>query len=805
MIRMSLDTETVLPHEVSPAAVSLSEQSQLAKSRPLHAKNGLQLPGNSHPAPAGAQRIAKRRYSMGVGFKGLAKRRRRANSDSQSESVLPSNFLLGGNIFDPLNLNSLLDEDVNRATNQETPKCSPLPLRGGDPVEILKRSSSAALTVPLLTREGGVSASPLPCELNTAITCRDDVAPPPILPRRHTHPLPGNLGDGRQQRRRRTTSIRSSDCAAMATTATRAQPTRFETPLVGGAKAGSVPTCSHKVYRLVLKVYRLVLKDYRLVLKVKRLVLKVYRLVLKAYRLVLKVKRLVLKVYRLVLKDYRLVLKVKRLVLKVYRLVLKDYRLVLKVYRLVLKVYRLVLKDYRLVLKDYRLVLKVYRLVLKEYRLVLKEYRLVLKVYRLVLKVYRLVLKDYRLVLKDYRLVLKVYRLVLKEYRLVLKEYRLVLKEYRLVLKVYRLVLKAYRLVLKAHRLVLKVYRLVLKDYRLVLKDYRLVLKVYRLVLKEYRLVLKEYRLVLKEYRLVLKEYRLVLKVYRLVLKAYRLVLKVYRLVLKEYRLVLKVYRLVLKEYRLVLKVYRLVLKVYRLVLKDYRLVLKEYRLVLKVYRLVLKVCGGAQSGSVHPPQKKKKDKHRYQHGNHSRYYGYQGFYGDGCEGHVGPQDDPRLRLLRSDWFRDRTVLDIGCGTGHMTLAVARRFNPAHILGVELNERLVHAANQNIRHFMSHDLVLEERRRRREEKMEDIEEVMEASLLSLPPSLPLSFRVSRGPLSAPPLLLPPSSSSRFPHNVTFIQGDYVSLQEVWPGRGQYDVIMCLNVTKWVQMHSGEDV
>ncbi|KAK5893016.1 hypothetical protein CgunFtcFv8_005928 [Champsocephalus gunnari] len=428
MIRMSLDTETVLPHEVSPAAVSLSEQSQLAKSRALHAKNGLQLPGNSHPAPAGAQRIAKRRYSMGVGFKGLAKRRRRANSDSQSESVLPSNFLLGGNIFDPLNLNSLLDEDVNRATNQETPKCSPLPLRGGDPVEILVPrditdplnlkgggrgggpdtmgggegrgggvparlfSSSAALTVPLLTRGGGVSASPLPCELNTAITCRDDVAPPPILPRRHTHPLPGNLGDGRQRRRRHTTSIRSSDCAATATTATRAQPTRFETPLVGGAKAGR---------------------------------------------------------------------------------------------------------------------------------------------------------------------------------------------------------------------------------------------------------------------------------------------------------------------------------------------------------------CGGAQSGSTHPPQKKKKDKHRYQHGNHSRYYGYQGFYGDGCEGHVGPQDDPRLRLLRSDWFRDRTVLDIGCGTGHMALAVARRFNPAHILGVELKERLVHAANQNIRHFM------------------------------------------------------------FPHNVTFVQGDYVSLQEAWPGRGQYDVIMCLNVTKWVQMHSGD--
>lgn len=121
MIKMSLDKETILPHELSPAfptTVSLSEQPQLAKTRPLRSKNGLHLPRNSQPplatsAPP-AQRIAKRRYSMGVGLKGLAKRRRRANSDSQSEPVLPSHFLMGGNIFDPLNLNSLLDEDVNK-------------------------------------------------------------------------------------------------------------------------------------------------------------------------------------------------------------------------------------------------------------------------------------------------------------------------------------------------------------------------------------------------------------------------------------------------------------------------------------------------------------------------------------------------------------------------------------------------------------------------------------------------------------------------------------------------------------------
>ncbi|XP_026178218.1 7SK snRNA methylphosphate capping enzyme-like isoform X2 [Mastacembelus armatus] len=586
---MSLDKE--VPIKVSPtytSAVTLSEQPQQARTGHLCAKNGLQLSSSSQPTltapPPSAQRMGKRRYSVGVGFKGMAKRRRRANSESQSESVLPSHFLLGGNIFDPLNLNSLLDEEVNRSTNQETPKCSPLPSRGGDPVEILvprditdplnlkgggeeggegillsplksrrrhrnrhhggggggdgeKEVIPARLfpsTVPLLTREGSVPPSPLPCELNTAITCRDDVAPPPILPRRHTHPppghaaKPGNQGDGRQRRRRRTTSIRSADGTINAVaTVTTAPPTKFQTPLMGGSKATR---------------------------------------------------------------------------------------------------------------------------------------------------------------------------------------------------------------------------------------------------------------------------------------------------------------------------------------------------------------CGGPQSSSGPPPERKK-DKYRYQYGNHSCYYGYHGFYGDGLEGRVGAEEDPRLRLLEADWFRDKTVLDVGCGAGHMTLAVARRFDPAHILGVELDKWLVHAANQNVRHFLSHDLVVEERRRSRgttvssyppkkergrggemegEEKQEEVmeekndeeekreevmeekndyeekqEEVMEEKndekvmeeknnekvmeeknddeevmeefqqALSLL-SFPLSFRVSRGPLSAPPLLHPPSSfSSRFPNNVTFIQGDYVSEREAWPGQGQYDVIMCLGVTKWVQLQWGD--
>eukprot|EP00092_Neocalanus_flemingeri_P020387 GFUD01022085.1.p1 GENE.GFUD01022085.1~~GFUD01022085.1.p1 ORF type:complete len:1165 (+),score=332.33 GFUD01022085.1:40-3534(+) len=44
-----------------------------------------------------------------------------------SKNVLPSKFLLGGNINDPLNLNSLNDERIARVVNAVTPESSPLP------------------------------------------------------------------------------------------------------------------------------------------------------------------------------------------------------------------------------------------------------------------------------------------------------------------------------------------------------------------------------------------------------------------------------------------------------------------------------------------------------------------------------------------------------------------------------------------------------------------------------------------------------------------------------------------------------
>uniref|UniRef100_A0A4W5K0H9 RNA methyltransferase n=1 Tax=Hucho hucho TaxID=62062 RepID=A0A4W5K0H9_9TELE len=202
----------------------------------------------------------------------------------------------------------------------------------------------------------------------------------------------------------------------------------------------------------------------------------------------------------------------------------------------------------------------------------------------------------------------------------------------------------------------------------------------------------------------------------------------------------------------------------------------------------------GLAVGGQRQPQnsfrhKSQKKKNRFQHGNYSRYYGYR-------DGQVGQFEDPRLGLLRPDWFRGKTVLDIGCSTGHLTLAIARHFNPAHILGIDVDGRLVHAARQNIRHFLSERLT--RYARGREEGMgetegkrgEESKQKAETSEQSegrtqsgtktagprgvgrpLPP-FPLSFRVCRGPIAAPPLF-PPSplahgTPGTFPNNVSFI-------------------------------------
>ncbi|XP_067293759.1 7SK snRNA methylphosphate capping enzyme [Pseudorasbora parva] len=265
--------------------------------------------------------------------------------------------------------------------------------------------------------------------------------------------------------------------------------------------------------------------------------------------------------------------------------------------------------------------------------------------------------------------------------------------------------------------------------------------------------------------------------------------------------------------------------------------------------------------------QNTQQPKKKFQYGNYNKYYGYR---------NPGLSEDPRMCVLNPEWFRGKAVLDMGCNTGHLTLSIAKNWRPARIVGLDIDGALIHAARQNIRHYLSEvhtqnsrrsgengegrermeeDLVEEKSRGnekdeeslvmkedRDEKKTKHVDEVNkcmgqeemevgpgergrsteadrrgmsgkmeDGASVSLPDgkhSFPVSLRISRGPIAAPPLpemntnSLPPGD---FPANVTFVKGNYVldSDMLVQIQKEEYDVILCLSVTKWVHLNWGD--
>ena len=84
--------------------------------------------------------------------------------------------------------------------------------------------------------------------------------------------------------------------------------------------------------------------------------------------------------------------------------------------------------------------------------------------------------------------------------------------------------------------------------------------------------------------------------------------------------------------------------------------------------------------------QKGKGSKFRY--GNYTRYYGYRN--------NGSFASDSRLKLMKKEWFEGKSVLDIGCNTGQVTIEMARTFNPKKICGIDIDGELIRIAKKNM-------------------------------------------------------------------------------------------------------------
>lgn len=74
---------------------------------------------------------------------------------------------------------------------------------------------------------------------------------------------------------------------------------------------------------------------------------------------------------------------------------------------------------------------------------------------------------------------------------------------------------------------------------------------------------------------------------------------------------------------------------------------------------------GEAEGDSGRQRSKKQKRKEVAIFGNYRNYYGYR----------VGQDldEDPRLKVLKREWFEGKDCLDIGCNSGLITIAIAKK------------------------------------------------------------------------------------------------------------------------------------
>ncbi|XP_071946147.1 7SK snRNA methylphosphate capping enzyme-like isoform X2 [Antedon mediterranea] len=176
--------------------------------------------------------------------------------------------------------------------------------------------------------------------------------------------------------------------------------------------------------------------------------------------------------------------------------------------------------------------------------------------------------------------------------------------------------------------------------------------------------------------------------------------------------------------------------------------------------------------------QKFKEQNKKFQYGNYTRYYGYRN----------AEEEDVRLVLFRKEWFEGKACLDIGCNTGHVTLYIAKNLSPSKITGIDIDSNLIGIARKNIKQCLLID------KEKNEMKTKDGGQFPDALTSTLGPVKELP-NVSVGDASSP----------RFPANVMFRCANFVLEKDEYLStqKPEYDVIMCLSMTKWVHLNWGD--
>eukprot|EP00188_Purpureofilum_apyrenoidigerum_P005914 Plantae.Rhodophyta-Purpureofilum_apyrenoidigerum.ctg830.p1 GENE.Plantae.Rhodophyta-Purpureofilum_apyrenoidigerum.ctg830~~Plantae.Rhodophyta-Purpureofilum_apyrenoidigerum.ctg830.p1 ORF type:complete len:322 (-),score=79.55 Plantae.Rhodophyta-Purpureofilum_apyrenoidigerum.ctg830:540-1505(-) len=150
---------------------------------------------------------------------------------------------------------------------------------------------------------------------------------------------------------------------------------------------------------------------------------------------------------------------------------------------------------------------------------------------------------------------------------------------------------------------------------------------------------------------------------------------------------------------------------------------------------------------------------------------------------------DDRIDLFKREWFEGKDVVDLGCNEGAMTLAVARRFAPKNVLGVDIDDGLIRKARASLRKEVRASAI--------DKNGKDAGSYKSSN----DTWVPLSFCLG-GKREMPP---PPDEEKKDDplFNVRFLTEDFSDVDVESLTKNSCDVVLLLSVTKWVHLHGGD--
>ncbi|KAJ4950720.1 hypothetical protein NE237_027552 [Protea cynaroides] len=180
---------------------------------------------------------------------------------------------------------------------------------------------------------------------------------------------------------------------------------------------------------------------------------------------------------------------------------------------------------------------------------------------------------------------------------------------------------------------------------------------------------------------------------------------------------------------------------------------------------------------------KKRKRKEIAIYGNYKNYYGYRT---------KDLKEDPRLMVLKKEWFEGKDCLDIGCNQGLITMSIAKKFSCRSICGVDIDSYLIETANWNLRRSAKMDNASCKFSNANRSKVSEETNALEHSgTASLNEGAANLLRDSN-----------PSQEPNIFDVVSFREENFVLSRQRCSEA--YDTILCLSVTKWVHLNWGDD-